>query len=392
MIKDIDILPIYNSRGEQTIKVWVKTGKSVYTGSSPSGKSKGKWEAKTLDVKKVLTLFSGIKKNLIGMEEDFEAVDDLLEELGGKEFGKIGGNLSTAISIACIRATSDNNVFSLLNPGAKSLPYPLGNVIGGGAHGGFSAIQEFLVIPKKAKTIFDAIETNFSIWNAVGKHLKVKGFTAGTNDEGAWVARLNDLETLDILSKIAEEHEASIGIDIAGSQLYKKGYYTYNHLGKKFSSGEHLDFVKHLIRTYKLAYVEDPFHENDFKSFAELTKRVSCIVCGDDLFATRPDRLKQGIKNKAANSIMIKPNQVGTISKALEVIKLAKENRITPIIGHRSGETTDSFIADLAVGVEAPLIKCGISGGERTAKLNRLIEICDKMKRPQMTKLDIRRF
>ena len=394
MIKDIIAIPSYNSRGEQTLKIWIMNKHGFYSAYAPSGKSRGKWEAKTLDAKKALKKVPKIKKRLIGMKErDYEIFDDKLEKIGGKDLKKIGANLSIALSMANIRAASDNKVYKFLNPDARHVPFPLGNVIGGGAHGGFTSIQEFLVFAPKAKDIFQAIETNFKVWNDVGKALRLKGFTAGRNDEGAWIMRKDDLKTLDFITKIAEKHGAKVGVDIAAGEFYKRGKYTYHHLKKKFNSGEQLEFVKDIIKTYKLVYVEDPFHESDFKSFSELRKKVKCLIVGDDLYATNPERIVKGIDKEAGNGVLIKPDQIGLVSRAMLTAEIAKRGGFIPVVSHRSGETEDTFISDLAVAVEAPLLKCGISGTERVAKVNRLIEIWNGIKgtkrKPQMAKLKL---
>lgn len=393
MIKDIAILPIYNSRGEKTIKVFVKTDLGLFSACSPSGKSKGKYEAKTLEVDKILKFFPEFKNNFIKLrEEDYEIIDEMLEQFGGKNFSKIGENLAIAISQAVVKAASENQIYNLLNPRAKEFPYPLGNVIGGGAHGGGTDIQEFLVIPIKAYSIKEAIETNFSIWNDVKNELKNKGILAGRNDEGALISSLNDEKTMDLLSKIAENYEARIGLDIAGSQLYKNNQYVFTKSEKKISSKDYIDFLVNLVKKYKIAYIEDPFHEDDFSSFSEFKKKVACIVAGDDLFASDTKRLKLGIDMKSGNGVIIKPNQVGTISKVLETVKLAKENDFHTIVSHRSGETCDTFISDLAVGIGSSLIKCGITGSERVSKLNRLIEIWEnisKKRRASMVRLRV---
>lgn len=174
---------------------------------------------------------------------------------------------------------------------------------------------------------------------------------------------------------------------MAASQFYKRGKYVYHHLGKKYTPKEQLDFVEHLAKAYKLYFIEDPFHENDYLGFASLTKKVPGLICGDDLFATNSKRLTDGAKKNAANSIIIKPDQIGTVSKTLVTVETAKRLKYKTIVSHRSGETSDSFIADLAVATESPLIKCGVSGGERVVKLNRLIEIWNGIKKPKMTKL-----
>jgi enolase len=319
MIKDVFILPVLNSRGEKTIKITVKTESGKYFGYAPSGKSRGKYEAKTKRVETILRMFPKIRKYFLNQEE--KNADHILEKLG---INKIGANLSIAISIACYRALADNKVYKYLNPRARNFPFPVGNVIGGGAHGGYTSIQEFLVIPVKAKTISKAVETNFRIWKQVGERLRKRNLCLGKNDENAWISNLNDLDTLDFLIDIAKDNNAKLGLDFAASQFYKNKKYVYSELNKNFDSVEQLDFVKNLIKTYDLIYVEDPFHENDFLNFKKLTK--SKLIVGDDLFATNSKRLEKGIKMKAGNGIIIKPDQSGTVSRTLNVIKTAIQN------------------------------------------------------------------
>lgn len=403
-IKDIFLSRIYNSRGEPSIKVIVLTEKGLFSSCAPHGASSGKYEAKNLSVERIEKIFPRLKRNFIGLEADFPMVDGMLERFGGKDFSKIGGNFSIALSQAVCKSQSQNNPYRLFGQ-AKRFPFPLGNVMGGGAHGGGTDMQEFLVLPVKAKTVWEAAETNFAIWRRAESALKARGFVAGRNDEGALVSRLNDLKTLDMVSDIAEGFGARVGVDFAASELYRRGYYNYGKLGKNFSEGEQADFVVHLIKTYRLAYAEDPFQQNDFSSFSELAKKVKCIICGDDLFASHKERLKKGLKLGAGNAAILKPNQAGTVSKILETAELAKmhENEVfgmsetkfpykggfVPVVSHRSGDTCDSFISDLAVGIGAPLIKCGIMGSERTAKMNRLFEIWNGARRPKMARLKI---
>lgn len=387
-IKDIALSKIYNSRGEPSVKVSILTEKGLFSGCAPRGASSGNYEAKNLEVGKIEKMFPKLKRSFIGLEADFSVVDEMLEQFGGKDFAKIGGNFSIALSQAACKAFSQNDFYrALCND--KYFPFPLGNVIGGGAHGGGTDIQEFLVIPIKAKTIREAAETNFVIWRRAESALKAKGFVTGKNFEGALVSRLNDLKTLDLLSDIAEDFGARVGLDFAASEIYNRGQYIYGKLGKKFPADGQMDFAIHLIKTYGLAYVEDPFQQNDFESFGLLAKKVRCIICGDDLFASHPERLKKGIKNGAGNAVILKPNQAGTVSKILETAELAKKGGFMPVVSHRSGDTCDSFISDLAVGIGAPLIKCGIMGSERAAKINRLMEIWNGARRPEMARLKI---
>lgn len=334
------------------------------------------YESGNLDVRIALGFFKAIKKYFLNKDE--KEVDTIIENLGIERFAS---NISTALSIAAIRAVSKNKIYEYLNKDASIFPYPLGNVIGGGAHGGKTSIQEFLIAPLKAKTISEAIRINSSFYRDVGRILKAKK----RNDEGAWISKLDDVKTLDFLSRMTEDYDVSLGIDFASSQLFKDGHYFY--LKKKLNPEKHFDFVENIIKTYKIFYIEDPFQENDFDSFSRLTKRVKCLVVGDDIFATNEKRLERGIKKGSCNGIIIKINQVGTVSKALRTVELAKRHEYTTIISHRSGETMDGFISDFAVATRASLIKCGIFGKERIVKLNRLKGIWNEIKSPKMSKV-----
>jgi len=384
MIKNLEIYQIYNAIKEKTIKISMKTGKGTFSASAPSGSSEGSYEAKTLDNKTIIKNFPKIKKKFIGKSE--KNVDKIIEKIG---IEKMGANLSLVLSISALRALSKNNVYKFLNKGAHTFPYPLGNVIGGGVHKGYASIQEFLVLPTKAENIKEAIKTNLSIWEDVGKFIKLRGILLGNNYEGAWMCKLDDIKSLDIVSRIAENHGAKVGIDVAAYEIYKNGKYYYKDTKKKLSPEEQLEFILDLIKTYELLYVEDPFHEDDFKHFSELTEKTRCLIVGDDIFATDSKRLKIGIKKKAGNGIIIKPDQVGLVSKTLETVKIAKKANYKTIVSHRSRDTIDNFIADLAVGTESPIIKCGIHGKERTSKLKRLVQIWNKVKKPEMSKLFI---
>ncbi len=388
VIKDILFLKVYNSRGEETIKISVLTDRGWFGSCAPHGASSGEYEAKNIDVGKAEKVFNKIKNDFIGVEPDFSLIDEMLEQFGGENFSEIGGNLSIAISQAVCKAASQNRFYGFIGE-ANAFPFPLGNVVGGGAHGGNTDMQEFLVIPRKAKTIPEAAETNFAIWRRVSEVLKGKGLLVGRNDEGAFISKLNDIETLNLLSTVAKDFGARVGIDFAASQLFSKGCYSYGRLGKVLFPEQQMDFVTKLIKDYKLAYVEDPFEQNDFENFGALAKKAHCIVCGDDLFASHPERLKEGIGKKAGNAVILKPNQAGTVSKFLETAKIAIDNKFMPVVSHRSGDTCDPFISDLAVGIGAPLIKCGIMGSERASKVNRLAEIWSRTLKPKMARLKI---
>jgi len=383
MIRDLRISQVYNAVKEKTIKITMKTGKGTFSACAAHGSSEGDYEAKELDNEIIIKNFPETKKKFIGKNE--KDVDKIIEKIG---IEKIGANLTIVLSIAAIRALSKSDVYKYLNKNAHIFPFPLGNAIGGGAHKGYTSEQEFLVLPVRARTMKEAVNTNLSIWRDVGEFAKSKGISMGNNYEGAWMCKMNDIETLDILSKIAENYGARIGIDFASYDMYKEGKYFYKNPDRVLSAEEQLEFIFDLIKTYNLIYVEDPFHEDDFKHFSELTKKANCLIVGDDIFATQPDRLRLGISKKTANAIIIKPDQAGLVSKTLETIKIAKKANYKTIVSHRSRDTTDSFISDLAVGTESPIIKCGIHGKERETKLKRLIEIWNRVKKPEMARLN----
>jgi enolase len=213
---------------------------------------------------------------------------------------------------------------------------------------------------------------------------KDKLFGDGKSDEGAWVANVGSEEAFDVLAKACEDvggelgFECGLGIDVASSSLWNNKTKTYNYQreNKKRSPGEQLEYVLELMKKYHLVYVEDPFHEEDFEHFAELTAKVkNCLISGDDLFTTNGERLSRGVKSHAANAIIIKVNQVGTLSDASETIEIARRNGYTPIMSHRSGDTCDWHIAHLAVAFKCPVIKTGVVEGSRIAKINELIRI-----------------
>jgi len=274
----------------------------------------------------------------------------------------------------------------------SSLPYPLGNVIGGGKHafGRATDIQEFLVLPVGADSFSAAVEANARI------HGKLKGilgemdstFTGGKGDEGAWAPNISNDDALEALSKacnkISEEmgFECRMGIDVAASSLWnpEKGVYVYERDGIERDTGEQIEYILSLIDRYNLIYVEDPLHEDDYEGFKELTSKAhGCLICGDDLFVTNVKRLEKGISMKSGNAIIIKMNQVGTLTDTWRTTRLAQENGYVPVVSHRSGETEAYHIAHLAVALNAPIIKTGVVGGERIAKLNELIRIEEEL-------------
>jgi len=398
VIEDIIARKIFQSRGQETIEVDVITTSGFGRASAPAGESRSRAEVVyypdgSVDkaVEKVEEL---IAPELIGLNADSQhEIDRMLHEIdGSKDFRVIGGNTAFAISLATAEAAANSYgmlLFQYLGGHvANELPYPLGNVISGGKHtqGKTPDFQEFLALPYEAENFLEAAIANSKIHSKAGAMLKEKNrlFNGGKSDEGAWIANVTDLDAFEILAEACEEvgnelgFKCGIGIDVAASSLWnrREKIYDYRREGKKRDSGEQLDYILELIKKYHLVYVEDPFHEEDFASFAELTKKVKgCLISGDDLFATNSERLSRGIEKGAANAIIIKVNQVGTITDALETVELARRNGYVPTMSHRSGDTCDWHIAHLAVAFKCPIIKTGIAEGARIAKINELIRI-----------------
>ncbi len=396
---------ILDSRGNPTIEVDVtvqdEAGMVIGSGraAAPSGASKGKYEVIAFPKGGVGAAIEKVERiiapKLVGMDCGAqEQIDGLLRELDGTpNLRRLGGNTTVAISMAVAKAAASVMNLPLYKylggELVDKLPCPLGNVLGGGAHAGRGApdIQEFLAVPIGAKSFADAAFANAQVHREVGSLIEAKdrSFTGGKGDEGAWAPNLDNLDALNVVVHACKRvsnklgFKISPGLDIAASSLYnqKKRKYVYKREGKLRSTGEQIDFVIDLIKTYKLLYVEDPLHEDDFKSFALITRKIGkkCLICGDDLFVTNINRIQRGVKSRAANAVLIKPNQIGTLTDALKAVELAREHGYVPVMSHRSGETSDWTIAHLAVGFGCPLIKTGVVGGERIAKLNELIWI-----------------
>ena len=408
IIEDVQVRKILDSRGNTTIEVDVLTWNSSGRAAAPSGASTGSREVVSFPeggVDKVVSEMEDfIASELIGMDaEDLTTIDEVLKEIDGTDnLSAIGGNTTVAISMAVAKAAASSYNMPLYKyiggNLVNELPFPLGNMMNGGAHAGINApdIQEFLVVPIGATNVSDAIFANASVHKRLKELIQTKdsNFTGGKGDEGGWVPNIANDDALEIQAKACEEVGDELGIeirpslDMAASELWDadKQKYVYAQDGIQRDTGDQIDFVKDIIETYKMFYVEDPFDESDFEGFAQLTAKVGnkCLICGDDLFVTNKEILAKGIEMKAANAIILKPNQIGSLSETYATVKLAKENGIVPVVSHRSGETTDETIAHLAVGFESPMIKTGAIGGERIAKLNELIRIEEELPNPKM--------
>jgi len=380
-VKEVEARLIKNSRGENAIEVAIN---KRYVASAPSGASTGKHEVQCFSkkgIKWVIEYINKNKKQLIGKR--FEEFNDL-EVV--EEFSDLGGNTVIALQFALLKAMSSNKIYSFLDPRAKVLPVPLGNCIGGGAHtkGKSTDIQEYLLIPK-ARTFRERMLANRHAYNAIKKKLKVRKVT----DEGALVPNMSSVECLEFLKDFLDDkdntlgYKVNFGLDVAASQFFKKDKYVYKNFSsegrsKKFSREEQIDLINSWISEYSLKYVEDPLEEEDFKGFSKLDKRT--LICGDDLVTTNLHRLKTALRLNSVNTIIVKPNQIGSLIETKRIVDFAKSENIDTVISHRSGETMDVSIAHLAVGWRMPYIKTGIFGKEREVKLKELLKIEDGLK------------
>jgi enolase len=398
IIEDLIARKVFNNRGEETIEVDVITTNGFGRAAAPAGKSRGKNEVTYYPqggvdaaIKKI---DEQIAPELAGLNADYQdEIDNTLHEIDGTaNFKGIGGNTAYAVSLANAEAAANSHSLLLCQfiggNAANILPYPLGNCISGGQHtrGKSPDIQEFLALPHGAATFLEAQTANTTTHKKIGDALKKKSttFNGGKSDEGAWIANITQDEAFETIAKASEEasneldFECSFGIDVAASGLWnaKEEKYNYQREGKKRDTAEQLEYIRDLIEKYHLTYVEDAFHEEDFESFAELTRKTKrCLICGDDLFTTNNERLSQGIKVGAGNAIIIKVNQIGTLTDAADTIENAQRHDYTNVVSHRSGDTTDWHIAHIAVAYKCPIIKTGVVEGARIAKLNELLRI-----------------
>ena len=399
IIEDVRVRKILDSRGNATVEVDVITWNGFGRAAAPSGASTGAREVVAFPAGGVDKIIGEVEdiisSELIGMDaEDLNEIDTVLKEIDGTEnLSSIGGNTTVAVSMATVKAAASSYnmpLYRFLGGNMPTeIPYPLGNMINGGAHAGRNApdIQEFLVIPIGAENITEAVFTNVNVHKKIRELIQAKdhSFTGGKGDEGGWAPNLTNEEALEIQVEACQIVTDETGVevrpsmDLAASEMWdpSKEMYVYQREGVERSTGEQVDFVEEIIDNYGFFFVEDPIREDDFKGFTELTNKVGkkCIICGDDIFVTNAELLQQGIDKHAANSIIIKPNQIGTLTDTYNTIELAKNNKYVPVVSHRSGETTDETIAHLAVAFSCPIIKTGAVGGERIAKLNELIRI-----------------
>lgn len=377
-ILEVSARAVLDSRKERTILVSIKTNVGEFSASAPNGKSTGKYEAKSYNK----TIEGDIKTiKQIGeyfSDEVFEKFDDLkvVEDISDRQ---IGANTTFALESAILKALAKEKkreIWELINPNAKKSPRLVGNCIGGGEHSKSDKkpnFQEFQLIPN-IKSVGKAFEINKKTKKEIKMfiHREDKKFDEEKNDEDAWMTSLNEKEVLDILKKT----NLPLGVDVASSSFYKRKNYNYKNPLFKRSEEEQFGYLSNLIKNFNIYYIEDPFNEKDFESFARLLKKFpDRLIVGDDLTTTNLERLKKAIKMKSINAIIIKPNQIGSLIEVKEVCELAKKENIKLVFSHRSGETEETILADLAFGFQAEFFKCGITGPEREVKIKRLIEI-----------------
>ncbi len=396
-IQKIESRVILNSKGQKTIETDVYTQKGFGRASAPIGTSAGKHEVTQLPEKPEKLIKKAKQKlypQIVGINSlKQEEIDEEIKKIDGTPTLKnYGAAVTLPLSIATAKAAADTQNIPLHHHLNKvknyHLPRHIGKCISGGLHSHKGPeIQEFLSIPLKTDSFKESCLLNLKMYEEVKKSLEKedKCFTGGRGLELGYTTTLNNEECLRIMNIAKERVEEAtgktieIGIDAAASEIYRKGKYHYEE--KKRDPEEQFSHIIQIIEDHDLTYIEDPFEEEDFQNHAKLTKKQkNKIICGDDIFTTNLKRFEKGIKEKACNTILIKPNQVGTITDTKKTIKRAKQERYHTTISHRSAETNDTFISHLAIAHQTPMMKIGITGGERVAKLNELIRIENYLK------------
>ncbi len=394
-VESLTAKTILNSKGKETVEVQLKTNKGFFVASVPAGISTGRYEAKNLPAKQaVLKIEKVIAPKLVGQEFEYQKqVDNILIGLAGKQKAKIGANACLAVSIAVARALAKSKKLPLYQSFdiryRTLMPRPCFNVLEGGRHTkGDLSIQEFMVVPNAS-----SFKENLKAGKKVYKHLGVvleKVFVnkQQAGDEGGFAPRINQTEQVFALLKQAVEEaqkaglktKIELGLDVAASEFYKNNSH-YLFEGRKQSARELIAFYKTIIGEHPIIFIEDPFSQDDYSAWAVFKHQAlkywpKGLIVGDDLLVTNVGRIEKAQKAGLCNAMILKPNQIGTVTEALQAAKLAKEYGWKIIVSHRGGETEDDFIADLAVGIGADFIKSGApEPKERLAKYKRLVKI-----------------
>ena len=391
---------LYNSRGSKTIEVDI-ISENQFMGRvcAPSGASVGKYEAVSFPNGKPeesLRILNENSQKFIGLESsDLKTVHDTLKSLDkSSNYSEIGGALAFAVTIASVESASkalNQPMFQTLSSESSfKFPFPLGNILGGGAHAGPGTpdIQEILICATGSKSISEAIETNLSVHKELRSVLEKEdpNFTNGRGDEGGWAPKLKNDVALELSAKACENlgftlgKEVSLGVDFASSTQWneEKKKYLYDRAGFENSPEQQIEFAADIIEKYKLIYAEDAVHEEAFSDMAELTAKFpKTLVTGDDLTVTNKNILAKAIDAKSCNAAILKVNQAGSLYDAIEFADLANKNNVKLITSHRSGESTDSHISHIGLATKSKMLKVGVVGGERVAKLNELIRLSE---------------
>ena len=417
VIKKVKARQVFDSRGFPTVEAEViladgSIGQSIV----PSGASTGSYEAHELRDKSneylnkgVLSAVENINSeinNTVNGLSTFEQkkIDNLLIKLDGTDNKKrLGANAILAVSIANAKAAANSDKISLYKylggNNKNKLPFPMLNIINGGAHANNSLqIQEFMIRPDGGKSFYDCLRMSFLVIQNLKDELKLKKFNTNLGDEGGFAPSFNSDEiAIEYIIKAIKKAGLKIGrdinicLDVAANELYVSGKYKIKENNIPVTADELINYYKSLCNKYPIVSIEDPVFEDDWNVWKKLTRELGkkVQIVGDDLFVTNLMRLKKGVKELAANAILIKPNQIGTVTETLEVINFAKKNKFNTIISHRSGDSEDTFIADLAVATESSQIKTGsLARSERVSKYNRLLRIEEEIgKKSEMVKL-----
>ncbi|MEK6842789.1 MAG: enolase C-terminal domain-like protein [Nanoarchaeota archaeon] len=384
VIRGVSAKSISDSRGEKTIEVSIKTNVGSFSASAPNGKSRGKREAKPWkknleeDIKTLKKFSDYFSQENIDFFDDLKRIEDIVD-------GHVGANTLFSLESSVLKAMAKEKkkeIWQLINPSARKFPRLVGNCIGGGKHSQNERkpdFQEFLLILKE-KSVRESFEANKKIKDAIERELKDldEKFNGKKNDEDAWETSLNEKEILDILKKF----HVPLGLDIAASSFYSRKKYLYKNPMLKRDSEEQFRYISNLIENLDIFYIEDPFQEEDFQSFSKLTgKFPNKLIVGDDLTVTNYERVEKAIKMKSISGLIVKPNQIGPLTEVRRVCEIARKHNIKIVFSHRSGETEENILADLAFGFQADFFKCGITGKERISKIKRLIEIERSLKK-----------
>ena len=414
-IKSIKALEVFDSRGNPTVQVEVVTD-GGFTGVAmvPSGASTGSFEAVELrDNEEDRLMGKGVTKAVNNINKkiakalldanvyDQTKIDETLINLDGTDNkGNLGANATLGVSIACAKAAANSLGMCLYKylggVNAKKLPTPMMNILNGGKHSDNNiSIQEFMIMPIGGETFRRKLEMGVEVYHTLKKVLKQKGYSVAVGDEGGFAPNLkNEEEAIDVIIEAITKAgyvpgvDVALSLDIASTEMFeeakkkgKDGYYFWKTDILK-SKEEMIEYLEGLVNKYPIISIEDGLAEEDWESWRKLTEKLGNKIqlVGDDLFVTNVKRLQKGINNKVANSILIKPNQIGTITETLDAIELAKKNGYTAVVSHRSGETEDTTIADIAVATNVGQIKTGAPcRTDRMAKYNRLLNIEEEL-------------